>query len=283
MNAREALHLTRQRLKDAGIEEYSIEAEVIVREAMRLPRERLYTSMTLPLQSEAEARLMGILSRRCEREPLAYLTGRREFFGLSLSITPDVLVPRPETEHVVEEVLRLIATSTAPVVVDVGTGSGAIGLAVTHGNPRAHVVVTDLSRSALALARRNAVLLGLDKQMSFVFGDLLHPVRVTADVIASNPPYIATGDIAALQPEIRDFEPLGAIDGGPDGLTLIRRLIADAPAKLAPGGALVMEVGAGQARAVAAIAEGGPFAPATITRDLAGIERVVTLRLSPVR
>jgi release factor glutamine methyltransferase len=277
--AREALNLARRRLAEAGIDEAPFEAEVIVREAMRLPRERLFTSMEAALLPEAETRFHAVLSRRCEREPLAYITGRREFFGLDLAITPDVLVPRPETEHVVEEVLRLVAAIRAPLVIDVGTGSGAIALAVSHSRPDATVVATDLSRGALALARRNAVLLGLEKRITFAHGDLLSTVRARAHVVAANLPYIPTREIAGLEPEIRDFEPLGALDGGDDGLTLIRRLVAEAPSRLAQDGALVLEVAAGQAATVMDLQVGSPFAAVSVRKDLAGIERVVTFRL----
>ncbi len=278
MTAREALSAARRKLQEAGIPDAALEAEVLLREALNAPRERLFTSLHLALTPEAVARFDAMVSRRLEREPLAYLTGRREFYGTELTITPDVLVPRPETEAVVEEVLRLIATMKAPVVADIGTGSGAIGLAIAHAYPAAKVILTDLSHAALALARRNAVLLGLDRNMQFLHGDLTAPLTAPVDVIAANLPYIPTAEIHCLQPEIRDYEPLGALDGGPDGLTLIRRLILEAPAKLTPRGALVLEIGAGQCAAVAEFAADTALSKLTVRRDLACIDRVVTLR-----
>lgn len=279
MIASEALSLAKQRLREAGVEDAGLEAEILLRDVWSIPRERLYTSLKLELVPDVEARYAAVIARRCEREPLAYITGKREFYGISFIVSGDVLVPRPETEHVVEEVLRLIAPIKEPLVADVGTGSGAIAVAVAANNPRVQVYATDLSHGALALARRNAIAQKLDRRISFLHGDLAGPLPRAADVIAANLPYIPTGEIPGLQPEVRDYEPIGALDGGPDGLDLIRRLVTDAPAKLRPGGSLVLEVAMGQAQAAAALATPG-FGSVVIRKDLAGIERVVCLRLS---
>lgn len=278
MIASEALSLAKQKLREAGVDDAGLEAEILLRDVWNIPRERLYTSLKQELVPDVEARYTAVISRRCEREPLAYITGKREFYGIVFVVSGDVLVPRPETEHVVEEVLRLIAPVREPLVADIGTGSGAIAIAVAANNPRVQVYATDLSHGALALARRNAIAQKLDRRISFLHGDLADPLPRPVDVIAANLPYIPTGEIPGLQPEVRDYEPTGALDGGPDGLGLIRRLVADAPAKLRPGGSLVLEVAMGQAPVVAALAAPG-FGPAAIRKDLAGIERVVRMRL----
>ncbi len=278
MIASEALSLAKQRLREAGVDEAALEAEVLLRDVWNVPRERLYSSLNLELVPDVEARYAAVIARRCEREPLAYITGKREFYGIPFVISGDVLVPRPETEHVVEEVLRLIAPLKEPVIADIGTGSGAIAIAVAANNSRVQVYATDLSHGALALARRNAVAQKLDRRITFLHGDLADPLPHTVHVIAANLPYIPTGEIAGLQPEVRDYEPVGALDGGADGLALIRRLVADAPARLCPGGSLVLEVAMGQAPAVAALAVAG-FAAVAVRKDLAGIDRVVCMRL----
>lgn len=278
MIASGALSLAKQRLREAGVDEAALEAEVLLRDVWNVPRERLYSSLNLELVPDVEARYAAVIARRCEREPLAYITGKREFYGIPFVISGDVLVPRPETEHVVEEVLRLIAPLKEPVIADIGTGSGAIAIAVAANNSRVQVYATDLSHGALALARRNAVAQKLDRRITFLHGDLADPLPHTVHVIAANLPYIPTGEIAGLQPEVRDYEPVGALDGGADGLALIRRLVADAPARLCPGGSLVLEVAMGQAPAVAALAMPG-FAAVAVRKDLAGIDRVVCMRL----
>ncbi len=279
MIASEALSLAKLRLREAGVEEAALEAEVLLRDVWNVPRERLYSSLNLELVPDVEARYAAVIARRCEREPLAYITGKREFYGIPFVISGDVLVPRPETEHVVEEVLRLISPVKEPVIADIGTGSGAIAIAVAANNPRVQVYATDLSHGALALARRNAVAQRLDRRITFLHGDLADPLPGTVHVIAANLPYIPTREIAGLQPEVRDYEPIGALDGGADGLALIRRLVADAPARLRPGGSLVLEVAMGQAPAVAALAGPG-FGAVAVRKDLAGIERVVCMRLA---
>ena len=271
-------------LRAAGIEEADLEGELLLRHALGLSRVNLLANTTEPIEERAEQRFLDLLDkRRRRRVPAAYLTGHREFYDLDLCVGPGVLIPRPETEHVVEEVLRLgrarLADHTALTVIDVGTGSGAIALAVSKHQPAARVLAADISAGALAVADFNAKRLRLAGRITFLQGDLLEHVHEPVDIIAANLPYIASGDIAGLQPEVRDHEPRAALDGGPDGLRLIARLLAQAPAHLRDGhGAIVLEIGAGQADELRRLA--ADFAPGwslTFVPDLAGISRVAVL------
>jgi len=208
---------------------------------------------------------------------VAYLVGTKEFRSLELHVDARVLVPRPDTETLVDVALALVGDEGR--VVDIGTGSGAIALAIKHARPALDVLAVDRSPDAATVARANAERLALAVEV--VEGDLLAPVAARGPfaLVVSNPPYIPTGDIAALAVEVQK-EPRAALDGGRDGLDLVRRLIADAPPLLAAGGALALEIGAGQAAAVVArFAADGRYAAAEVTKDLGGVERVVAARL----
>jgi release factor glutamine methyltransferase len=239
----------------------------------------LYTHFDQPLGPDELARYRGLIQRRLQGEPVAYLVGKKEFRSLMLDVDARVLVPRPDTETLVDVALALLpAEPGAPRIVDVGTGSGAVALALKKERPEAQLYAIDRSPDAAAVARKNAERLGLAVEV--LEGDLLAPLAGQAPfaLIVSNPPYIPSGEIAQLAPEVRR-EPLAALDGGRDGLDVIRRLVKDAPPLLEPTGALALEVGAGQAPAVSALfAADGRYAPATATPDLAGIERVVAAR-----
>jgi release factor glutamine methyltransferase len=215
------------------------------------------------------------VQRRTAGEPVAYILGRKEFWSLDLEVDPRVLIPRPDTETLVEQALEILGTKASPArVADVGTGSGALALAIKKERPADDVVAVDISEDALSVARSNGTRLGLD--VRFVQGDLVAPLASLEpfDLVVSNPPYVQSADIATLAPEVR-CEPHLALDGGPDGLEVVRRLAQDARAVLAPAGALAMEIGADQAAAVRAILQGFGFTRVGGRRDLAGIERVV--------
>jgi release factor glutamine methyltransferase len=217
-----------------------------------------------------------LLERRFRGEPIQYITGQAEFYGLPLRVTPDVLIPRPETEHLVEEVLKRRAGFSAPRIVDVGTGSGAIALALAHEWPSARVTAIDHSEGALAVARDNARRTGFADRVRFLHGDLLEPVAAEQfEMVVSNPPYVPVTDCDSLAEEVRAYEPALALFAGDEGLDVYRRLIPQARNVLMPGGMLVLEIGFGQAKAVEhLLAETGlsaiEFAP-----DLQGIPRVV--------
>jgi release factor glutamine methyltransferase len=215
-------------------------------------------------------------------EPTAYIIGRREFYGLELETTPVAPIPRPETELLVDEALaqvrRLRPTCPEPDIVDVGTGCGTIALAVATHLPAARVIATDVSQATLDLARRNADRLGLSDHVRFIRGDLLSPLDGPADIIVANLPYVPSDEWQGLAPEVRCYEPRAALDGGPDGLRLIERLLRQAPAYVRPGGAVILEIGHDQGAAVVALArEAFPTAAIAVKKDLASLDRMVVV------
>jgi release factor glutamine methyltransferase len=270
VNARAAARIVAATLTEAGIPDASIESELLVRHAASLTRSQYFADTELA--AAATAMLDNLLQRRLRREPAAYISGTREFYGLAFEVTAAVLIPRPETELLVEIALGELKTAPDSTVVDVGTGSGAVAVAIAANAP-ASVVATDVSAGALALARRNARRNALPVQ--FLRSNLATAIG-HADIVVANLPYIPTREIPQLQPEVRDWEPRIALDGGADGLDLVRVLIADCAKRLHPR-LLALEVALGQADAVACL--GRSFgARAEILNDLAGIERVVCLR-----
>jgi len=271
-----------RRLSAAGIpdDESRREARLLLGHALGLTPEVLRMHSEREVDAGDAARFEEVVSRRAAREPLAYIVGRREFYGLTFAVTPAVLIPRPETEFVVEAAL-----AAAPAtVLDVGTGSGCIAIAIAASLPGATVYAIDLSEEALEVARRNAERIGVADRVMFLHGDLLTPVRDSApfDVIASNPPYIAPEEIERLEPEVRDWEPRLALGTHPNALHVYRRLAAEAPPLLAPGGRLIVEVGQGQADDVLRLWQEAGLTETRSIPDLAGIERVVTGRRPPL-
>jgi len=257
-----------------------LDAELLTAHALGLPRLQLYVQFDRPLTPPELAAMRELVKRRQAGESVAYVVGKKEFWGLELAVDRRVLVPRPDTETLVDEALARAAALTAagPVrLADVGTGSGAVAIALAQQRPEAVVYAADVSPDALAVARPNAERHGVT--VTFLEGDLEEPLRphLPFGVVAANLPYIPSADIAGLAPEVR-AEPRLALDGGPDGLELVRRLVAATPPLLEAGGALVLEVGAGQARAAAALLEGAGFADLRIRRDLGQVERVVSGR-----
>lgn len=217
----------------------------------------------------------AMLRRRLAGEPIQYITGEAGFHGLELRVTPAVLIPRPETEHLVETAIGLAAGFTAPRILDVGTGSGAIAIALALNLPHARVFATDLSAAALAVARENAR--HYRATIGFLQGDLLSPAAGKAfDIIVSNPPYVADADRESLSVEVRDFEPAQALFAGPDGMAVYRRLIPSAFAALVPGGFIALEIGCGQQSPVQEILAASGFTGIRATPDLRGILRVLS-------
>jgi release factor glutamine methyltransferase len=272
------LQWTEKRFADRGVGTPRLDAQVLLADVLQKDRIYLYTHFDQPLGPDELAKFRALIQRRVGGESVAYLVGRKEFRSLELAVDARVLVPRPDTEATVDAALLHLPPDGVGRVVDVGTGSGAIALALKKERPALELYAVDRSADAAAVARANADKLGLAVEV--VEGDLLAPVVARAPfvLIVSNPPYIASAEIATLAPEVQK-EPRAALDGGADGLDIIRRLVADAPPLLADGAALVLEVGAGQAPAVAALfAADGRYAPATVTKDLGGIERVVAAR-----
>lgn len=279
----EALRRGAAALRFAGVEEPELEAEILLRHVLGLSRAQIITRFPQDLTPEQHAAFQDLLDRRRARQPTAYLVGHREFYGMEFLVTPAVLIPRPETELVVEAALeigrRMAASGTPPVVVDVGTGSGVIAVCLAQRLVPSRVIATDVSAGALAVAGYNARRHRVAGRIEFRCGDLLDPVPEPADLIVSNPPYVPTDVWAALPPEIRDHEPRAALDGGPDGLDVVRRLLARAPGHLRPGGAVVLELGHGQARAAVELAcDAFPGADVAVRPDLAGHDRVVVIQ-----
>ncbi len=273
------------RLRAAGLSGAAarLEAEVLLRHAAVLTREELFTRPGDALPAWAAAAFAALIAQREAGRPTAYLVGHREFFGVEFAVDERVLIPRPETERLVEVARDALADHPAPVIVEVGTGSGAVAVTLARLLPRARLFATDCSEGALEVARKNAARQQVADRITWIRGDGLSPLtgqglEDAVDAVVSNPPYVPTPDLAALPREVREYEPRVALDGGPDGLSVHRPIIAEAGRYLRRGGTLALEVTAlgEQARAVAGlIAAQGRFAPARIVRDYAGLDRIV--------
>jgi len=265
-----------------GIITPRLEAEVLLAHALDTERSRLVARLRDALTREELEVFRGLLQRRTQHEPLQYITGVQEFWSLAFKVDARVLIPRPETEVVVETVLRLLSQSAIrnpqSAILDVGAGSGCIAIALAKELPQAEVWATDISAEALTVAGENARAHGVAERIHFLQGDVFTPVadrRISFDLIVSNPPYVARSDFATLQLEVRDWEPRGALDGGPDGLDFYRRLLTEGPAHLRVGGWLVMEVGHGQGSAIMRLAqEQDDLTAYACIADYAGRERV---------
>ena len=276
---REAWAHARDRLADAGMADASLEAEVLLRSALGVDRTGFLASLGETVPNSRLSAVEGLLARRLDGEPLAYVVGTREFYGLELTVDPSVLIPRQETEHLVDAVVDYSLRRGDPPldVADVGTGSGAIAVAVAHRLPAATVHATDDSARALEVADANVRRHGVAARVSLREGDLLGALPGPVDVIVSNPPYIPTGELASLPPDVRR-EPVEALDGGPDGLRVTRRLVRGAPDFLRPGGRLVVEIAPEQLDAVVAEAsEAFPGAEVGFEHDLSGNPRLVVV------
>ena len=273
----------RTALKAAGIADPVREAEWLLAHVLELPSHALLLEGERAVSELQAERARALIGRRASHEPLQYLLGTQEFRGLDMAVTPDVLIPRPETELLVEETLRAIARVSGPRLVDVGTGSGCIAVAVVRERPDATMYALDISAPALAVARANAIRHGTFDRIRFVRTDLLGAFSARArerfDVIVSNPPYIAVGELDGLQPEVAHYEPRVALAAGADGLVYYRRLLREVPMLLKPGGCLIMELGYGQADSVMSLARtSGAYDSVVCRKDAAGIERVLVAR-----
>jgi len=270
------------RLAAAGVADPDRDAELLLLHVLGTSRERLHADPGCPVDLAAAEAYRGLVERRAARVPIQHLLGAQEFWSLAFEVTPDVLIPRPETEHLIEAFLEL-PTGETPLVVDLGTGSGILAVVAARERPGARVIATDVSRAALAVAERNAARHGVAARLEFVAGDLYAALdglglERRVDVILSNPPYVGEADLAALAPEVRDHEPRSALTPGPDGLAAHRRIAAGAPAFVAPGGHLIVEIGLGQSAAARALYEAAGFEVLAIRPDLAGIDRILTAR-----
>jgi release factor glutamine methyltransferase len=267
------LDWTKGYLAEKGVENARLESEWLLCRALGLDRVGLYVNFDRPLTGAELALVRGMVARRARREPLQYILGTQEFVGLEFDVAPAALIPRRDTEVLVAEAIR--RGGGARRVLDIGTGSGCIAVALARQLPDAELYGVERSPAALALAERNIE--KHDVRVTLFEGSLFEPFPGQRfDLIVSNPPYIPTGDLEGLQPEVRDFEPREALDGGADGLDFYRRIIPDAPDYLSPGGLLLFEVGLGQAEEVLALfGRTGRFGDLFTAKDPAGIDRVV--------
>jgi release factor glutamine methyltransferase len=268
-----------QDLAALGIPSARLDAELLLAHALGCDRVRLYMDMPRPLQRAELGQVRELVVRRRRREPVAYILGRREFYRREFEIDASVLVPRPETEVLVDRALEALP-SAATRALDLCTGSGVIATTLALERPGLTLDASDVSEPALELARRNAARHGVTGRVQFHLGDLFHalPEPRRYDLIVANPPYVAESDFAALAPEITQHEPRVALLAGVRGLDVIARLCAQAADWLVPGGALLFEIGRGQAAEVVELARGARLEQITTQRDLAGIERVVYAR-----
>lgn len=275
------LEWTTSRFDRAGIPSSRLEAQVLLSHILACNRMQLYTSFDKPLAAEELTAYRRLIQRRLAGEPVAYLVGEQEFWSLPFHVEAAVLIPRRDTETVIEVILDQVADRKAPLrIADIATGSGAIGVTLARELSAATVVLTDVSADAARVAADNAARNGVGERVEVRTGDLLAPVAGDApfDILVSNPPYIPSADIAGLSPEVR-CEPRLALDGGPDGLDLVRRIVAGAGDRVKPGGLLVLEHGFDQAEQVARLtAAAGGFEAARMRQDLGGNPRVTYAR-----
>ncbi len=261
-----------------GIESPRLDAEVLVAWALGIDRIRIIIDGKRPLMGDELARLRDLIKRRRAREPIAYLRGEREFYGRRFAVDKRVLVPRPDTETLVDvAIARTSHVSMSMRGLDLCTGSGCVAITLARLRPTVRIHATDVSADALSVARANALRLGA-YNVSFSEGDLFD-ARIPwpkVELVTANPPYIATAELGTLMPDVRDFEPRLALDGGSDGLALVRRIVEAAPRALVAGGVLALEIGAGEAAATTALFEARGFREITTTRDYGKIERVVS-------
>ena len=275
----EALQLLAQTFRAAGIEDADVDARVLAGHALHLDRARLISQSDRVLEAREVNAISGLAARRLKREPVSRILGRKEFWSLALAVMPDVLVPRPETETVVEGALDFVVRGGLRMeklrILDIGTGSGALLVALLNELPNSTGIGTDISRAALEAARINVTRFGFESRCSLIACDMAAGAQGQFDLVVSNPPYVARGDIRSLAPEVRDYDPIMALDGGDDGLAAYRSISADAKRLLAQGGRLFVELGAGQEPAVRKLFTNAGLAVGVARNDLAGTPRVL--------
>ena len=281
----EAILNATNRLSAAGVTHVRLDAEVLLAHIIKKDRVWLITHRDDMLDDRARRDFDDAIRRRTKREPLQHIIGNQEFWGLEFTVTPDVLIPRPETELIVEAALALVQDRNSPVrIVDLCTGSGCIAVSLAKELASARVIATDASEKALAVARENARHHGVANRIRFLEGDLFEPleeldIRGHIDIMVSNPPYVRTGDLPTLQPEVRDYEPAMALIAGHEGTEIAMRIIRNATGYLKKSGALIMEMGLGQAEALTRMIETtGAYDKPGVLKDLAGIERVIVAK-----
>ncbi|MCR4946202.1 MAG: peptide chain release factor N(5)-glutamine methyltransferase [Lachnospiraceae bacterium] len=272
MNYRDALKKCEQNLINAGITEAKLDAWLLMSYTAKIDRSFYYTHMDEPMPEDLEHDFFASVDKRTEHVPLQYITGEQGFMGLTFNVNTNVLIPRQDTETLVEAALKIIRPEYR--VLDMCTGSGCIIISIKYNVPEVVATGSDISKQALLVAKDNAKKYGMN--IDFITGNLFDNISGDFDVIVSNPPYIPTTDILTLMPEVRDFEPIGALDGGADGLEIYRQLIAGAKDHLREGGALLLEIGYNQAADVTSLMRENGFVAVEVIKDLSGHDRVVT-------
>jgi release factor glutamine methyltransferase len=277
------------RLLESRVDQERRTAGILLCHVLGIDRTYLLTRSEEQIDEARYREYLALVERRATGEPLQYITGHQEFYGMDFTVTPDVLIPRPETEFLVERVIRLVRESgnETPLIVDLGTGSGCIAVTLALHLPGARVIATDSSNAALDVARANAVRRGAHDRIEFVHGNLLTPlderhIESAVDVLASNPPYVSEDRPDLIQREVSEWEPRTALFGGADGLDFYRRLLLDAPWYLKPGGYLVFEIGYGQLDAILGLIDRSALELVDVTDDLQGLPRTLALRVSPI-
>ena len=273
---------TRAALKRAGVEAYSLEARLLVSHAVGKSKEAFLRDLRLYTSTENEQKINALLQRRLTGEPLAYLIGEWEFYGLPIKVTPDVLIPRMDTEVLVETAVNaLVGRKMDARILDLCSGSGCIGCAISHELPAARLVMVDISDRALEVSKQNLRLNRQNRTICLKADALAKPPMSigTLDLIVSNPPYVPSFEILTLDSSVRDYEPLGALDGGEDGLIFYRAIVRNWKGVLRPGGQLMFEVGETQADAVSDLMRGAGFRDIATVEDTAGVRRVVIGRI----
>ena len=270
MKVNAAIADIQKHLFDAHIDEAMLEAELLLRHVLRKNPVELLLSYDIEISDQEQSSIQLLLARRLNGEPLAYITGQREFYKLDFIVNPHVLIPRPETEHLVEQCLALAHSMPAPIIADIGTGSGAIAIALAANLHNAKIYAVDISAEALKVAHANAMRHSFTSQIDFIHGDLLDALPEAADILVANLPYVKSCDCST------SFEPQEALDGGNHGLDVIKRFCIMLPNKMRPNGNVLLEIGCGQAESVVDMLQSSlPTAHITTIKDLAGIERVV--------
>jgi len=280
MKIREALEAAARRLRERGFEDPHLEAELLLRKATGMSKEELYAELEREMEEDEALALEGLLKRRLNFEPIAYILGRREFYGIEFHVDRRAFIPRPETEILVDEALKVAGErfGEACSIADVGTGCGPIAISLAMNLPQAEIYAIDISAPALEVALINCKRYGLEGRVKLLCGNLLDPLPSKVDMIVANLPYIRSSEIERLDPEIRDFEPREALDGGEDGLRLLRELISQAPGKLREGGVLIAEMDPRQSSALAEWAKlHFPAASVRVGRDLSGLPRMLVV------
>lgn len=280
---RRVLEWTTGHLKKCGSETPRLDTEILLAHARGCRRIQLYTDFDEVLSDDVRARMRDLVQRRAKAEPVAYLVGHREFYSLDFLVTPDVLIPRPDTETLVLAALEVAKPLESPRILDLGTGSGCVAIAIAVNHKTANVIAVDLSEAALEVARGNAERRQVADRVRFLHGDLFAPLEADEqfNLIVSNPPYVPTAEIERLQDDVRLHEPHSALDGGPNGLAVIERIIAKAADHLREGGSLLLEMSPEQAEPITRLLEStGRFTDIATRKDMAGKQRVIRARKS---